>query len=138
MQPRQIALVAAVVVLGFLAAFGIAKAAGGGEDAATTGSPGEPAEVFKIAPVEVAAGAPPAGSLPSLKVPKPKPTSTPESSTPESSTPTEPAPAPTTAPVPAPTTAPAPAPTTAPAPAPTAAPQPTIQQGGGVQQGGSD
>jgi outer membrane biosynthesis protein TonB len=134
MQPRQIALVAAVVVLGFLAAFGIAKAAGGGEDAATTGSPGQPAEVFKIAPVEVAAGAPPAGSLPSLKVPKPKPTSTPEPSTP-----TEPAPAPTTAPVPAPTTAPVPAPTTAPAPAPTAAPQPTIQQGGGgIQQGGSD
>ena len=74
MQPRQFLVVAAAIVVAFAAAFGIAKASGGGEEAAPASAP-EPqaAEVIEVSEAKVSNGVSAAAGLPALQVPKPKP-----------------------------------------------------------------
>ncbi len=75
MQPRQIAITLAAVLVAFVAAFGVAKAAGGGgEKKDTAGAAGEPTKRIDVPSAAVNATFVTSGSLPALKsVRKPKP-----------------------------------------------------------------
>jgi hypothetical protein len=66
-QRRQIALVAAAVVVAFALAFGIGKATSS-SPATTAAAPDRP-QAVKVAAVSIAAGSPAAGALPALKDP---------------------------------------------------------------------
>jgi hypothetical protein len=133
MQPRQILIVAAVVIVAFGAAFGIAGA-GGGDDGKAQAAPAlEAPETIDVERVPVAASVSSAAALPTLKVPEKKakqPTSAGGSPAltpaPESGqTPTTPNTAPTT-----PTTPTAPTPQT-PNPQPQPEPEEPIKVIGG-------
>jgi hypothetical protein len=72
MQPRQILIVAAVVIVAFGAAFGIAGA-GGGDDSKAEAAPAPKApQVFDVESATVTATVAKAPALPALKVPNPR------------------------------------------------------------------
>jgi hypothetical protein len=79
MQPRQILIVAAIAIVGFGAAFGIAGAGGGGNESAAQGTPvAKPPTVIEVEPATVTASVAKASALPALKVPKKKKAAPPE------------------------------------------------------------
>jgi hypothetical protein len=77
MQPRQIVIIVAAVVVAFGAAFGIGKLGGGSKEAAATAA--KPAEVIQPRDATVAADVTAATALPPLQLPAKKKAKKPDS-----------------------------------------------------------
>jgi hypothetical protein len=144
MQPRQILIVAGVVIVAFAVAFGIAGSGGGQEESKAASVGVEPAEVIDVGKASIDASVPAAGDLPRLEVPVEKKPDPPATSggdgTTVPPTTTEPTPPTTTEPTPPTTTQPTPPVTTQPAPADPSPPTTSGGSGGGgpISTGGGE
>ena len=141
MQSRQILLIAGIAIVAFAAAFGIAGAAGGGDEPKAASAGVEPAKVIEVGDANVSAGVN-GGGLPALQLPKKKPKpdeSSSSTSTSTSTTTTTTAPTTTTTTTAPTTTTTAPTTTAPTTTAPTTtSPPPSNNSGGPVSLGGGE